>query len=248
MCTVTYIPLPGGVLLSSNRDEDPGRKRALPPAIHSIGGSDILFPRDGEANGTWIAINSHGDFVVLLNGGFVKHERKAGAYRYSRGIIVRDMMASAEPVLYWKTVNLYNIEPFTLVVYSGQLLYHFTWTGFEKITSTPETNKIHMWSSATLYDEVVRQKREAVFKDYYLKRGVTCIDELKDFLMNAMKDDVTNGYVMNRDNEVKTCSISLVELQQNIARFQYLDLLEKTVMPAEFILKLKLAANRLAGF
>ena len=62
MCTVTYLPLQdNGFILTSNRDEAIVRKISLPPAKYTINNTSVFFPKDQEANGTWIATSSNNE-------------------------------------------------------------------------------------------------------------------------------------------------------------------------------------------
>jgi uncharacterized protein with NRDE domain len=227
MCTVTYIPLKNSVLFSSNRDENPARKNALPPSVYRSGDKTILYPADGLAGGTWIALNTHGDLIILLNGGFANHTRK-NKYRQSRGILVRQMIASGSLIDFWNNTSMHDIEPFTLVVYAKQTLHQLVWTGNEKYHLLPDICQPHIWSSATLYDVVARQQREKVFRDYVNERGINTKSQLVEFLKTAMATDFHNGFVMNRNNLVSTCSISTVELQRDYFDFEYYDLLNNS--------------------
>ena len=64
MCTVTFIPLKGKVLLTSNRDEKGVRKKAAAPVVHTIGQYKVLFPQDTQAGGTWIGTSEIGTTMV----------------------------------------------------------------------------------------------------------------------------------------------------------------------------------------
>ena len=75
MCTVTYVPTAKGSVFTSNRDEDP--KRSASKIVEDLRGElTIFFPQDEEAHGTWIAYSNHDQFVCILNGAFVPHQRK----------------------------------------------------------------------------------------------------------------------------------------------------------------------------
>ncbi len=56
MCTVTYLPSANGFYLTSNRDEKSTRPAALPPAVYFLNGSKIIYPKDAQGCGTWIAL------------------------------------------------------------------------------------------------------------------------------------------------------------------------------------------------
>ena len=67
MCTVSWTPLDGGYALAMNRDERRTRAPATPPERRELDGVPVLLPRDGEAGGTWIAVNALGHTLALLN-------------------------------------------------------------------------------------------------------------------------------------------------------------------------------------
>src|ERR1041385_4608949 len=50
-----------------NRDERRTRAPATPPERRTLDGVPVLAPRDGEAGGTWIAVNAFGHTLALLN-------------------------------------------------------------------------------------------------------------------------------------------------------------------------------------
>ena len=70
MCTVSFLPLDNGFILTSNRDERALRKPAEFPATYQSNSGTVTFPRDGKAGGTWIAA-SKTKMICLLNGGFL---------------------------------------------------------------------------------------------------------------------------------------------------------------------------------
>ena len=92
MCTVSLIPGRESFFLTSNRDEKKIRRQAIPPAIYQYKGARLLYPRDADADGTWIAINQNGNAAVLLNGAFVKHKPRP-PYNRSRGLVLLDIIA-----------------------------------------------------------------------------------------------------------------------------------------------------------
>jgi uncharacterized protein with NRDE domain len=93
MCTVTFIPAADGVYLTSNRDERLTRPDALFPFRAAQEGQELIYPKDAEAGGSWIALKSAGDAAVLLNGAFAKHQLQP-AYRRSRGLVFLDIVRS----------------------------------------------------------------------------------------------------------------------------------------------------------
>ena len=84
MCTVTYIPTNDKYFISANRDERNSRSNAIAPIVYLINQRKIIFPRDGDAGGSWIALHENRNAAVLLNGAFEKHIAMP-PYRESRG-------------------------------------------------------------------------------------------------------------------------------------------------------------------
>lgn len=115
MCTVVFIPKGDKFYFASLRDESPLRPKAVVPDIYRGEDTVILSPIDALAGGTWLGVTSLGSVIILLNGGFEKHERKAN-YRKSRGLIVSELLASNLPVVNWNSMDMNGVEPFTLVV------------------------------------------------------------------------------------------------------------------------------------
>ncbi len=61
MCTVTFIPTRNKVFITSNRDENPARPAALPPAYYPYQKNMLVYPADAKCHGTWIAVKENGD-------------------------------------------------------------------------------------------------------------------------------------------------------------------------------------------
>src|SRR3954453_15845460 len=105
MCTVTFIPLKDRVILTSNRDEKYSRRQALPPQQFTHNGGTIIYPKDADAGGTWIALNEDGNAAVLLNGAFVKHVAMP-PYKQSRWQVLLDLIQTDRPVRSFVRANL----------------------------------------------------------------------------------------------------------------------------------------------
>ena len=159
MCTVSFIPVGDKFYITSNRDEKLSRKRALPPAIHEHDGTKILFPKDADAGGTWIAAKENGDVAVILNGAFINHI-STPPYRKSRGLILLDILAREKPSAAFSKIDPDEIEPFTIVLLENKSLFEFRWDGNEKYGKKLAKQQSHIWSSATLYDGLTVKKRE----------------------------------------------------------------------------------------
>lgn len=223
MCTVTYIPHKDKVFLTSSRDEKHSRADASAPAAYNFSSGKILFPRDAEAGGTWIALHENGNAMVLLNGGFKKHAPEY-PYRKSRGLIFLDVMNSEWPLEACKEISLENIEPFTLVMYRDGELYECRWDGIKKHITTKDITVPHIWSSVTLYDDETVERRRKWFENFMKKNPAPAQDDIFHFHHFAGDGDSKNDIRMNRDGFLYTVSITGIELAAGNAIMKYIDL------------------------
>ena len=223
MCTVTYIPLKDRALFSSNRDENPSRRSAALPAFYKGKNNKMLYPADGAAGGTWIGLNDSGGVLILLNGGFVNHTKQP-KYRISRGLIVKQLLDEKDILFAWEQLDLNNIEPFTVIAFLNNQLHQLVWTGYHRIEMKPDDSLPHIWSSATLYAPEFQTLRQEWFKEFLSKNPGATKEDLHKFLLRYNDDE--NGFIMNRNESVKTCSISLIEIDHQQAAFDYFDLLK----------------------
>ena len=234
MCTVVFIPDNDKLYFASLRDESPLRPLAEAPKIT---GEDleILSPKDLLAGGTWVGVNGFGNVIILLNGGFKKHIR-ANSYWKSRGLIVSELLASPIPVVDWNLMNLENIEPFTLVVWCDDNLFQLTWDGVEKHRMRLDKTIPQIWSSSTLYNEEAKLTRDDLFQNWIaMNPPVTKLSLLRFFNSTT---DRTNGYIINREEKVKTLSYTFVELATNRSvEMNYYDILNYTYRKSVMNLK-----------
>ncbi len=220
MCTVMFLPKDDKVIMVSCRDEDPRRPITEAPEVFVNNGLGMIYPQDGGAGGTWIGINEHGHVLILLNGAFEKHAREMN-YRKSRGLIVKEMLSAQYPVSYWNELLLYQIEPFTLVIWAWASLHELVWDGHHKHHVVHDPQQPHIWSSATLYDTAAKAQRKQWFTDGLTHGLLNHPNDVLSFLQAHR--DAENGFVMNRHPHLATLSIGIVEQKQNRLRFNYLD-------------------------
>lgn len=120
MCTVSWLFDAGGYDLFSNRDESRARRPATPPRLHRRRGVRFLAPEDGDAGGSWIAVNEAGLGLCLLN----LYEAPmpaapAGGGFKSRGLLVSELAPLAgvgEVTAALSGIDLAPFRPFTLLV------------------------------------------------------------------------------------------------------------------------------------
>lgn len=227
MCTVTYIPVKDKIFITSNRDEKALRKKAIPPFIYQYGNAKLIFPKDAEAGGTWIAMKEDGNAAVLLNGAFICHVAEP-PYRKSRGQIFLDVFADSRPSTAFREIILDDIEPFTFVLLENNSLYEFRWDGIEKYCKQLPPHQPHIWSSATLYDGLIVKKREQWFASFLNTNISPTQSDILNFHRFTGDGDNNNDLLMSRNNGLSTVSITGMLLTAERGSIKYLDIKEDT--------------------
>lgn len=226
MCTVTYLPGKDGILLTSNRDEKQYRSLALIPHMYSNHLGTVMYPRDPDGGGTWIAVHENKNAIVFLNGGFEGHEPNP-PYRRSRGLILLDLLACERPSVAFKTMALEDVEPFTAVIWDANELLTCVWDGNDRHRVHMDPSKPHIWSSSTLYTHQVREKRAAWFSQWVSEQQSFALDSIMSFHRFGGEGDAHNDLLMNRSGKVFTVSITGMEINGEKARMVYQDLREE---------------------
>lgn len=222
MCTVVYIPMNDTCYFASLRDESPARASAKMPQLMIGHDVDYIAPIDPLSNGTWLGINARENVIILLNGAFTAHQKKSN-YRKSRGVIVNELVQSAMPIIEWRLMNLEGIEPFTLVVWSNPILFELVWDGVTKHKNMIDHNIPHIWSSSTLYNSQANQKRKDWFQNWIKHQEK--MDSRSLFKFFTTQDDLENGFIINRNESIKTLSYSFIEVtKRQMASLEYCDL------------------------
>ncbi len=163
MCTLTVITRNNGYYLAMNRDEQITRGDALPPATVDVGGTTAIYPRDG-AGGTWVAANSHGIALALLNWNDVPQPTTDKAR--SRGNVIPSLVTSTsfdqtEETL--QKLDLQGIWPFRLVAVfpAEEKIGEWRWNQ-QQLESQVHDWKPRHWFSSSLSDERAERERGAV--------------------------------------------------------------------------------------
>lgn len=227
MCTVSFVPVKDKFIITSNRDEKLTRKKAIIPVAHKEGGYYLIYPKDGDAGGTWIVMKENGDCAVLLNGAFLPHKANP-PYRRSRGLILLDIISETRPSQFIVKINLEGIEPFTLVLLDRGSLYEFRWDGNERYCKQLSMHRPHIWSSATLYDGLVIKKREQWFAAFLNSNPHPTQQDVLNFHRFSGEGDKANALLMSRENIYSTVSITSLFLTTERGSMKYLDVLNGT--------------------
>jgi uncharacterized protein with NRDE domain len=234
MCTVSFVCSNDKIIITSNRDEKIIRPSAIPPKNYTLNGKNIIYPKDSKAGGTWYVVDENGTVLVLLNGADEKHEVQLH-YRKSRGLIVLEMITSASPKQFWDEIDLKNIEPFTLVLFQEKQLFQLRWNGAEKSTIELEIDKNYVWSSSTLYSKEIRKQRASWFYTFLDLNPEITEEKMLHFHRYTEADNNEHGLVINRNNELKTLSITQSVIEKNKVTINYLDLIAEKEYSKTFI-------------
>ncbi len=231
MCTVTYYKDKNNTIITSNRDENINRPYATKPRKLIDGNNWVYYPIDPQSNGTWFGVKNDKSVFVLLNGADMKHIPNP-PYRKSRGLILLDILHSPDYSEEWENIDLSGIEPFTIIAFVNMSLTQLRWNGSYKTIHLLDPNIEHIWSSSTLYNQEVMQKRKDWFAEFlYQKRNINA-DDLMDFHSNTQKADAENGLIINRMGITVTRNITQYVLENENLCLTHLDLItkEKTVI------------------
>ena len=225
MCTVTFIPQEEGFILTSNRDEAPARAAET---LFQEMKNDVLitYPKDKGAGGTWIAASSSGQVVCLLNGAYEKHEHTP-PYKRSRGLMVLSFFDYKGVSDFVSRYDFEGMEPFTFLMAEQDELWELRWMGAEMSLKQMDEKSEHIWSSATLYDAKMQEKRNAWF-DAWKEKSDNSATSIMNFHLYAGEGNPEIDIVMNRNNIVRSISITQI-LVANSLCMSHLNLLDNTV-------------------
>jgi hypothetical protein len=235
MCTVSYIPLRNAeeFILTSNRDERVHRD-TISPRLYAIGEVQLCFPKDVIAGGSWIAANNKGRLACLLNGGFTPHDKKSH-HTHSRGKVLTDLVASQQdPMVFFSYYDLSRTEPFTVItidLISGGIsgFTEFIWDGSGKYLKNLDPYQPYLWSSVTLYTASERSLRKEWFNHFLQECGMNITpQQAYTFHTGKHTTDESINLLMQRNEELKTVSITQVKPDNGSLSMHYFDLVENT--------------------
>lgn len=174
MCTVSWLRHEdGGYQLLCNRDEKHTRREAAPPRLERWGEVGVLAPRDGDAGGSWIATNSLGVSLCLLNG----TGTHTLAQPQSRGLLLLALAASrtaAEAAAYAYQADLTRTAPFTLLALAPHRpATILEWGGTKKTLLLAADSLLPLVSSSKDPKEAVARRRAEFARLTHDGRSVT---------------------------------------------------------------------------
>lgn len=225
MCTVSFIPLKYGVIMTSNRDEHITRANAVYPEFYSFNNRQLVFPKDSLKGGTWFISNEMGDIGILLNGAFEKHISNP-PYRKSRGCILPEIFQSKCLIKALKQYDLTAIENFTIILWHQQQLWEVKWNGALLHFVKMNPKACHIWSSVTLYTPKMIEERKQWFNQLHQSGKIT---DQQDILALHTQSHINNkqyGLQINRNNQIVTISTTSLCLDSQRAILIHKDLIQ----------------------
>ncbi len=226
MCTVTYIPLQDGFVLTSSRDEKKYRPTIVPKYYRHIN-SVLIYPRDEVAHGSWIAASQNKKIACLLNGAFNNHV-KEDHYAISRGQILLQILDSKLFEIAFIKLKLSTVEPFTLLLidYKKHLnITQLVWDGEHKHIRNICSTQASIWSSVTLYPEQVREFRQQWFHNWILANCNVVDHNIYDFHTAKHSSIDSQNILMTGENDLQTLSISQIKISYYEQSLLYNDLI-----------------------
>jgi hypothetical protein len=217
-----------------NRDERHTRAPATPPERRDLDGVPVLLPRDGEAGGTWIAVNALGHTVALLNRWGDSPVGDAGspeaplpnANSYvSRGLLVLEVASTAHRRAVDEALTrtpLVRYRPFTLVSLSpGEFPWLFEWDGHALERASVSVPGLVRASSGS--DQAAAEReRSALFREAASRPGGLTSEVLFALHRSHRPEKGALSICMHREEAV-TVSLSLITVIPRLVRFRYVD-------------------------
>jgi hypothetical protein len=233
MCTVTFLPLTNNnFILTSNRDEQRSRE-TFPPKTYVEDEVEMLFPKDKIAGGTWIGTSSKKRLICVLNGAFVKHEKRT-SYKKSRGVIGKEMLKTVSVLNYVDMLDLNGVEPFTMVIVDWNnedlCLYELIWDEKKKHFNKLKNEPV-IWSSSTLYENPIKELRKQWFQSWVDEFEFTS-ENILDFHHSEIGD--TEQSVLMKRSYVETVSITSVVKQNENIEMLYEDIVRSGKKSVKF--------------
>lgn len=227
MCTVSYVPTKFGFIITDSRDEYYARKAMLPDYYDELD-ARLYYPRDTVAGGTWMGASNKNHLICLMNGAFERHDRKE-SYRKSRGVVVKELLASDDLLEAMRSYDLTDIEPFFAIAISWNLgiqVHEFIWDGQRKTANQHDSQRAGIWSAAMTYDNDQRQEREDMLQDLFHEHSEITSDVMWDFHHRKGTPDYEE-IVIDR-GVLKTTSVTQFCYHEGKESFRFHDLLEDT--------------------
>jgi uncharacterized protein with NRDE domain len=221
MCSLSWISLADGYRLVFNRDERHSRLPARPPEIHRNNGLTWIAPTDGDFGGTWIAVNTAGLTLALVNY-YPDIPAPAPLNRQSRGFIIPELIehSTSENVrIVLNQAGFAMYDPFELLVFDGtEHSFIVRWDGRNRTFRTATPEECPLASSSFVTRPVVEYRKQR-FREVMAQTGIPATLQTQFHTELAHPDRAYNPRMFR--SEARTVSISMIEVSENEISFAY---------------------------
>ena len=214
-----------GYRIFFNRDERRQRARERPPVVDERDGTRFIAPRDGEAGGSWIAVNEHGLSLCLLNGfpeGVAPSATDGRSYT-SRGELPVSLIGfhtTSSIAERLRSLDLRYYRPFVLVAFAPAatgLVADWSGATLELEEHRPRTRPL---VSSSFYTESVRDSRVAVYRQLVEGRETGSAAAHRAFHASHTPERGPHSPCMHRP-DAHTVSFSGISVDRDEVRFYY---------------------------
>ena len=144
-----------------NRDELLTRPVALPPKFFERSGIEMVYPRE-PSGGTWIACNSQGNLLALLNWNGIESHNLSEKHR-TRGLAIPELIGLPDLSTtdsHFQQMNLDGLFPFRLigVFRNEKIVNEWRWDGAARQFLRLSWARKH-WFSSSLSDSLAEKER-----------------------------------------------------------------------------------------
>ena len=224
MCTLSWLPTPGGYVIAMNRDERPTRAPALAPVVAAPSGVPALFPIDGEAGGSWISVNALGHSLALLNR-FEDSPLDPGGSFVSRGLLLTELAGHSGPEAIDQAMiglSLVSYRAFTLAsIAPASDPWLFEWNG--RVLERTRVSQPGMVRTSSGRDQAGAERvRGALFREAAATSNGLTSDVLLALHRSHRPERGPLSICMHRE-EASTVSCSIITVSESKVLFSYVN-------------------------
>ena len=156
--------------------------------------------------------------------------------------MLTELIDHPEPYNSFSHIKLYNIEPFTAIIWDDQRLFECRWDSSKKHLKQVDESKPHIWSSVTLYNPEVIEKRNQWFEEWINNNSNPSQKDILHFHQFTGDGDCNNDLKMDR-GQVFTVSVTSLAISGDHALMQYLDLRNDQTFREKLVFEKSLAGR-----
>ena len=228
MCTITYIPLKDGYILTQNRDESPQRADAVFPVESTVNGTRVIYPQDPEGQGSWFVSTQDGVTLCIMNG--IYHaNKKPGQFRHSRGLVPLHFLEHEGTFDFLDRYRFDGLEGFKLLACSLKGVDEIKWDE-RQVTHNRYAPASLIFQSDPLYNAEQKAFRSGLFESFLENNPP---DQILDFHTQSQTNDPSIDILMDR-GRVGSVSTIQRKFHGTTNAVSYLKLGAETLQTAQF--------------